>query len=528
MAAPGFRQYIWNELRTALPAQLPNYLVRQRWFGGKAREFQSTEVMDVVSLRRDQFEALVLFVRVEYVSSGADLYAIPVVSHTVVSDEDPVPVLRLPGENGREIILRDAFTNEEFQSLLLDAIQKGSIFKGEHGDIRISCTKALSAYDAAALSALRPKLIKAEQSNSSIAYGDRAILKFFRRLEEGLNPDLEIGTFLTQIAHYQHTPQLLGALEYWHRDGRKMTQGILQAYVPNQGDAWQYTLESISRFYKEAAKQRGDSAKVATVEDVAEPSRASVKAYLASAELLAQRTAELHIALASDSNDSAFVPEPFDDSFRRRFEQSVLDLTKNVFGLLRQRITQLPDGIREKGKEIAGRENEIAEQFHFGLSKPIRATRIRIHGDYHLGQVLYTGEDFVIIDFEGEPARPFSERRMKRSPLQDVAGMLRSFHYAAYAPLLAQVGTTPVDASKIATLSGWAEAWNRWVAERFLNEYLKKSQTANFLPSSSEELRILLQVHLLEKAVYELGYELNNRPSWVGIPLAGIAKALEI
>ncbi|HXM93385.1 MAG TPA: putative maltokinase [Candidatus Dormibacteraeota bacterium] len=528
MAAPGFRQDIWNELRTTLPAQLPGYLVRQRWFGGKARKFQSTEVTDVVSLRRDQFEALVLFVRVEYVSSGADHYAIPVVGHTVVSDEETVPVLRVPGENGREMILRDAFTNEEFRSLLLDAIQKGSIFRGEHGEIRTSCTKALSAYNAAALSALRPKSIKAEQSNSSIAYGERAILKFFRRLEEGINPDLEIGTFLTEIAHYQHTPQLLGALEYRHRDGWKATQGILQTYVPNQGDAWQYTLETISHFYKEAAEQSGDTSKVATAEDVPEPARSSVNAYLASAGLLAQRTAELHIALASDSRDPVFAPEPFDDSFRHRFEQSVLDLTKDVFGLLRQRITQLPDGVREKGKQIAGRENEIAERFHFALSKPIRATRIRIHADYHLGQVLYTGKDFVIIDFEGEPARPLSERRMKRSPLQDVAGMLRSFHYAAYAPLLAQVGTAQVDTSKIATLSVWAEAWNRWVAERFLSEYLKKSQTATFLPSNSEELRILLQVHLLEKAVYELGYELNNRPSWVGIPLAGITKALEI
>jgi maltose alpha-D-glucosyltransferase/alpha-amylase len=162
------------------------------------------------------------------------------------------------------------------------------------------------------------------------------------------------------------------------------------------------------------------------------------------------------------------------------------------------------------------------------LSQPIHATRTRIHGDYHLGQVLYTGSDFVIIDFEGEPARPLAERRIKRSPLQDVAGMLRSFHYAAFAPLLTSVGEKTMPSEEAGRLSPWAESWNSWVADRFLASYFDIAGAASYLPRSREETQNLLELHLLEKAVYELGYELNNRPSWVGIPLQGISKLLSL
>jgi maltose alpha-D-glucosyltransferase/alpha-amylase len=248
---------------------------------------------------------------------------------------------------------------------------------------------------------------------------------------------------------------------------------------------------------------------------------------LESVGLLAKRTAELHLALVSDSSDPDFTPELFDANFQRSFENSLLELTERIFAQLRQTKNRLPEATSLKAQEILSSEQHITRRFRSALGNPIHALRTRIHGDYHLGQVLYTGSDFVIIDFEGEPARPLSERRLKRSPLQDVAGMLRSFHYAAYAPLLASTGTVKIDESNKQNLDCWAEAWAKWVGDRFLTDYLKAAGGAAFLPPTRAGIMALLQLHVLEKAVYELGYELNNRPEWIAIPLHGISKVLE-
>ena len=527
MAAPGFRKEHFANLRAELPAQLPAYLKSQRWFGGKAREIRSTELVDMVGMQSAGVEALVLYVQVEYKSGGADLYAVPVIATEgeASAGGNAVPALRISGRGGgADVVFTDALKSEAFLSLLLDAIQRGLVFRGESGEISTSHTGSLELQETGAAGSLRPRAIKAEQSNSSIAYGERLMLKLIRRLEPGVNPDLEMSGFLTQVARYQHTPQLFGAVEYRNGDGRLMMQGILQAFVANQGDAWQYTMKAISSFYNEVTAIPAERADLPPLES---PARASLDTFLDSVGLLARRTAELHVALASDFGDEDFAPEPFDTNFQRGFERSVQELTKRVFGQLRQGKDHLPETVKARAEEILSSEQRIAERFHSALSNPIHAMRTRIHGDYHLGQVLYTGTDFVIIDFEGEPARPLEERRLKRSPLQDVAGMLRSFHYAAYAPLLAGTGTVKIDASNVKNLNRWASAWAAWVSDRFLVEYLKLAGENIFLPPTRAQIMALLQIHVLEKAVYELGYELNNRPDWVAIPLEGISKALE-
>jgi maltose alpha-D-glucosyltransferase/alpha-amylase len=539
MAAPGFGKDMFSDLKTELPAQLPAYLKGQRWFGAKAREIRATEVVDFVTLEREVLRALIVMVKVEYEGGGGDLYSLPLV---VTKDLDPKkdPGSNLKGQpgtpgvvltvsgraSGEKVTLSDALKNETFLSFLLDAIERGLVFTGEVGELVTSRTHALSMQETGAAGSLRPRAITAEQSNSSVAFGDRLILKFFRRLEEGVNPDLEVGGFLTEQAHYQHTPQLLGALEYHGARGLGMTQGILQGFVPNQGDAWQYTMKSISNFYNEMGKS---SAQVSVADPSHETARALIAPFWESVGLLARRTAELHLALASPAAvaEPDFAPEPFDDTFQRGFEDALLELTNRIFRQLRHAHDRLPENAKPKVERVLGSEPRIIKRFHAALSSPIRAVRTRIHGDYHLGQVLYTGADFVIIDFEGEPARPLSQRRLKRSPLQDVAGMLRSFHYAAYAPLLASTGSVNVDNGNREKLYGWAEVWAKWVSERFLDEYLKTARGAEFLPPSREEIMALLQLHVLEKAVYELGYELNNRPDWVAIPLEGISKSLE-
>ncbi|GAC1669413.1 MAG: hypothetical protein NVS9B4_25500 [Candidatus Acidiferrum sp.] len=512
------------EWSAALAPQLPAYLLKQRWFGGKARQLRSANVFDVVPMRQDGFVAFVIFARVEYADGGKDVYAIPLcVAESPSSPSgQTAPVLLINSEQpGEKIALRDALREERFALMLLEAVKTTLAFSGHASEIRASRTSALTAHDALPPTAFLPRPIKAEQSNTSIIYGDRLILKFYRRLEDGINPDLEIGTFLTERAQFPHTPQLLGYLQCHGAGGSQSTQAILQSYVPNQGDAWHYTLQSVSAFYDQALNRPGGAQPEAALLEFA---RDSIASYLDSVALLATRTAELHHALASDAHDPAFAPEPFDQKSQGTFEASLVDLTQRTFVQLRERILHLPQESRAKADQVLNMEAEIDSRFRSALRSPIRATRIRIHGDYHLGQVLYTGSDFVILDFEGEPARPLSARRAKRSPLQDVAGMLRSFHYAAYAPLLSPADATKMD--KFAALTPWAESWNKCVTDRFLQTYLQTAGGAHYLPQSHAEIYSLLQIHLLEKAVYELGYELNNRPTWVGIPLEGLLKTM--
>jgi maltose alpha-D-glucosyltransferase/alpha-amylase len=201
-----------------------------------------------------------------------------------------------------------------------------------------------------------------------------------------------------------------------------------------------------------------------------------------------------------------------------------------AFPLLRKRLQALPSAARSDTQQVLNLEEEVLKYFQAILGRKIHAMRIRHHGDYHLGQVLYTGKDFVIIDFEGEPARPLSERRIKRSPLRDVAGMLRSFHYAAYVALFAQEaeGVYASHPDVLPMLEPWARTWYSWIAAAFLKTYREHISRASLLPRSQEDIQLLLDTFLLEKALYELSYELNNRPDWVRIPLKGILQLLEV
>jgi maltose alpha-D-glucosyltransferase / alpha-amylase len=529
-AATGREKF--SDLRQSLPAQLPAYLARQRWFGGKARTIRNVEVTDIVPMPvpDDAHGALLLIIAVAYSKGAGESYAMPMLR--AASSAEPTTgndALKVDSSSvGNPLVLVDALKNEAFLSGLLELIQRQASVPGESGELRGSRTSSYTGVDDVTLAdGLRPKPVGAEQSNTSIIYGHQLILKFFRKVEEGINPDLEIGAFLTEKAHFANTPQVAGSLRYVRTDGKESAQGILQSFVPNQGDAWNYALKSLNQFYAEANKEAGKGA--ARGEDKrSEFVVRRAEEFLKSAALLGQRTAEMHVALASDASDPAFAPEPFTMEFQRALEESMRGLSTRVFAQLREKLSGLPLNQQEKAKRVSTQESEVTRRFQEALKAPIQATRTRIHGDYHLGQVLYTGTDFVIIDFEGEPARTLAERRIKRSPLQDVAGMLRSFHYAAFAPLLTAADGDSGGGKDVEKLSPWAEAWNASVADRFRASYFQTSGSAPYLPQSREQVRILLELHLLEKAVYELGYELNNRPTWVGIPLEGIARLLSI
>jgi len=249
--------------------------------------------------------------------------------------------------------------------------------------------------------------------------------------------------------------------------------------------------------------------------------------FLETIRLLGHRTAELHLALASDAESADFAPEPFTTLYQRSTYQSMRNLTARVLETLRLARPGLPDATGVLADRLLARQDALGERFRALLGGRIDAARIRVHGDYHLGQVLFTGSDFVIVDFEGEPARSLGERRLKRSPLRDVAGMLRSFDYAAKGSLLhftAEGTVRPEDAPR---LESWASLWRQWVASAFLRAYLHGVESAGLVPRNREQLETLLDVLLLEKATYELGYELNSRPDWAAIPLRSILELLD-
>lgn len=378
--------------------------------------------------------------------------------------------------------------------------------------------------------------MKAEQSNTSVVYGDQLIMKLYRRLEAGTNPDQEIGRFLTEKG-FAYTPPLAGALEYQKKPGQPMTVALLQGLVPNVGDAWQFTLDSLNNFFPQALASQADvpeiSLSTSTLLDLAEQSPPPLAmdllgSYLDAASLLGRRTAEMHLALSEGSGNPSFTPEPFTSFYQRSIYQSMRSLLGQVFHTLRSGLKGLPEPVQQDAEAVLDLEEEILGRFRLILNRKIAATRIRCHGDYHLGQLLRTANDFMIIDFEGEPARPLSERRIKRCALRDVAGMLRSFHYASHVALLNQITSGGADPADLKALQQWARFWNVWVTTTFLKSYLASSANAAFIPRTRWELQVLMDAFLIEKAVYELGYEMNNRPDWVAIPAQGIPQLLGI
>jgi maltose alpha-D-glucosyltransferase/alpha-amylase len=352
-------------------------------------------------------------------------------------------------------------------------------------------------------------------------FENKFFLKLYRKLEDGVNPDVEITRFLTEKRGFAHVPAFAGAIEYRREKSEPTVVCLLQAAVANEGDAWALTLDSVGRYYERVLGRKADLQIEHTPPGpLLEELIGGI--YPQKARLLGQRTGQLHLALASDPDDRAFAPEPFNALSQRSVYQNMRASLRRAFGLLQKKVADLPEAFRAEAEEVLAAEQTILAQEQRILDQRAAASKIRIHGDYHLGQALYTGKDFVILDFEGEPARPLSERKLKRSALRDVAGMMRSFQYAAYSALW-QPAMRPED---IPFLERWADLWYRQMASVFLQSYLKATRGASFIPPREGDLEVLLQAYLLDKAVYEVGYELNNRPSWVVIPIRGIKHIL--
>lgn len=528
-----------RQLRKCLPSILPGFLRGQRWFAGKADTLRSIEVAESIVFRTAGLDAFLFLVRVQYTSGGGEQYALPLKAVSTgqsarVGEPNLTRSLVLDPQDGSSpVVLSDALEDGKFAMFLLQTIRDGTSVEGERGELVAAPAAGLRVLTGLSAAPLEPAVMRVEQSNTSINYGGKLMLKFFRRVEEGINPDFETGKFLTEKAHFENTPPAAGSIEYRRAGRPPVTLAILQGFAPNRGDAWKYTLESLDQYFKRTAAIPAPP----TAESMSSPpllelaglraprlARELIGSYFGSAALLGRRTAEMHIALSSDPSDPEFAPEAFSHASLERLSTEMAGIARHAVELLQDRMVYLNSTAREKAQKVILHKEGIMARCHAITTLPITALRTRVHGDYHLGQVLYTGTDFVMIDFEGEPERPLTERRMKHSPLRDVAGMLRSFHYAAHTALrrLAPRSGTSGTSGTADPYGLWARYWRLWVSGEFVRSYLDAAGTAGFIPKSREELRILLDGFLLEKALYEIIYELKNRPDWVAIPLDGI------
>lgn len=524
-----------------LESVLQDYVKNRRWFRGKARDIRSVEIKDIIPMRSASFVTQVVLFQIEYTEGVPDSYVIPLMIApadrlNTIAEEHPEAVFaRLkPRGKGTEWLLYDALVDKDYCGFLLQAIGRRRRFKGINGEIIASVTPVFRRVRGTEETNIDPMPMKVEQSNTSISYGDRFVLKLFRKLEDGVNLDLETGRFLTDKTSFPNISPVAGALEYSLRRHTPSSIGILQAFVPNEGDAWQYTLDSLARYFQNALAHPTvqmppvtNRSLLSMLKEPPELAKQMIGSYLSSAELLGQRTAELHMALASVTDDPDFAPESFTFMYQTSLYQSMRGFTTRTLQTLRERVADIPEEIVEDVQRVLGMEREIIDRYHLIQKNRISAMRMRCHGDYHLGQVLYTGKDFVIIDFEGEPARSLSERRLKRSPLRDVASMIRSFHYATHNALLRYAPSTPPDEGDMPVLRHWAQFWYVWVSVTFLTFYFNTIEKSSLLPESADQQKILLDAYLLDKAIYEISYELNNRPNWLRVPLNGILQLLE-
>jgi len=524
-----------------LNALLPRFMKQQRWYQGKARGVRNICIADVVPVPIPGETHRLSLVRVDYVEGESELYVLPLAAGEgeaaarLAADSPQLVLADLEGAGSQKGILHDAVGSAAFRSALLGLVRGRRRLKGDIGELQGEpftglrrVVETLGDHDS--------MLLGREQSNTSIVYGRQLVLKLYRRLESGVSLDLELGRFLTEHG-FAHTPAVLGAIEYRTEQGPPRTVAIVQEYVANQGDAWSLALDAVAQFQEAAgaiprSAPRVDTSTGALLALAARPAESAAEEligtmFLEESRLLGQRTAELHSTLAGDPGDADFAPEPFTLFYQRSLYQSMRNLAGRTLQQLGSSLARLPESQLQAGAALLHREADIMARFKRVIVHRVGGLRIRCHGDYHLGQVLYTGNDFIITDFEGEPLRPLSERRLKRSPLRDVAGMIRSFHYAAYAALLERTEAERVAAPGQQQRDAWARYWYAHSTASFLRGYFAAAASAPFITADRKELGELLDAYLLEKALYELGYEMNNRPHWTAIPLRGITDLLE-
>jgi len=528
----------WNDLfhQEKSIHQLENqvlnaYLKRMRWFGGKARAVNAVKVYQNIQIETSEGFAHYLLLKVRYLDGPTEIYALPVVfvsERQAEMGEIPSEAIICKLENDVMTgFLIDGIYNESFRNALFMLIANNAHLIGNHYPLKAEAGKFL--IEKGIPENLTSKVLKADQSNSAIVFNNTYFVKLFRKVEYMVNPDFEIINFLTGQHQFEHIPSYGGSVELQHPEKPKMLLLMLQQLVPNKGDAWQYFITELKDFFSKVVSdgyhQRPLPIRPHTLSLTWENTPSSLQDLIGKdvaerAALLGKRTAEMHLALANAPNNPDFSPRPLDKSFQNHLLQNLEKLVKNKFELLEKNIEKIPVSLKYDAKEMLLQYERVIAFLNRVLGRPLEGNRIRIHGDYHLGQVLVTENDFCILDFEGEPDKPHEERRDLYPSLKDVAGMMRSFRYAAYAVLFQQYEN---DAALRDKLMPVADVWYHYISRYFLGAYIETARGSGIIPED-DKINDLLQIYSFKKAIYELGYEINNRPDWAVIPLQSLVK----
>ncbi|MGN6566836.1 MAG: maltose alpha-D-glucosyltransferase [Flavipsychrobacter sp.] len=520
-------------------AILPNYLSKMRWFGGKARVIQGMRIVGQSKVVTADINILVLLIEVSYNSELPEIYQLPVTyaPDTLaanIRENYPRSVICNIKIGDITGVLYDALFSETFQQEIIKQMSSNAkIDATDNDEIVFTGNKFLRQY-LKEKDKVKSRILAAEQSNTSIVYDNTFFLKLYRKVDKSINPDVEITKFLTEKAKFTHIPAYVGNIE-WDSQNGTMVLGMMQEMVDNNTDGWSYMLDRLSSFNEKiladqkmhaaAADVKNAQVKPITYDDLSTEIKVLLETPVTErVQQLGERTAEMHMALASGKDDPAFKPEPFSLHYQRSLFSSFQSLVRKTYQTLTKTMSKLPDDVRQEAEEVLKMRDEVLLRLKAVYKKKFDVLKIRVHGDYHLGQTLFTGKDILIIDFEGEPAKTYSERRLKRSALRDVAGMIRSFHYVAYGSLFLNNSLHKEDIKKLVP---YVEQWQHYMSGLYLQSYLHKVDGALLVPEDKEDLHVLLQTYILEKAIYELNYELNNRPDWVIIPLRGIKAIME-
>ena len=529
MLSQGIEGFLTAPGLSLLQQLLTTYLPHQRWFGAKSRTIKTVSVIDSAEL--PSLNAVLVFLQLTHDDDSTSVYQLALTVTTgeaaeIIRASDPGTIVATVSTAQGPAILHDAIAHEDVRQAILSLIETNGQLPTRNGVLVGHTSSAF--LEVRGTEPLPARIASAEQSNTSILYDAKLILKLFRRLQPGENPDTEIGRFLTETAHFPRIAPFLGDITLRPKDGEPITIAMLQGLVENEGDGWQWTLDELSHYYDTVAtlpapQNLGTYPSFLSTSEPSELAREHAGLYLDAAALLGRRTAEMHLALATPTRNPAFFAECFTTVDLVADADRIDAQLSLTLAALKRGMSQLTETTADNAALILSRRLELfARARAIASATPTDAgQRIRIHGDYHLGQVLRSRGDYVILDFEGEPARSLTERRAKQSPLKDVAGMLRSFSYAAYAALNTFAQRRPRRRKKSRTLGHPLAKLRLHRVPPHLPAHHQRYKPIPH-PTTQQAQLFLLNAYLLEKSLYELLYELDNRPTWVRIPLAGI------
>ena len=496
---------------------LPGFVAGRRWYAAKSEPVRRVEIADYIEWKEGDRSWLVTLSRVERASGESHTYFLPLTLAWEDSDEalmnalanSTIAKVRQQAQVG---VLADAFGDETFARALVAAVGRGGELKTARGTVQFKPTRAFAELVGSDVAALAATMPSAQSSNTIVSLGDRVFVKGYRRLQAGVNPEVAIGRHLTDVVRFEHCVPVAGSVDYVAEDGKTATLALVQKYVFNQGSAWDYTENYLDRVFEDSTR------------DAMPAAQPEVHGgYAALVRILGRRTAELHAALARATGDPAFDPVPISASDVTTWTDRLREQAGEALDRLARRRDALPESVRDDADLLLGHRDALLQRIARHAEDPSAGSKTRVHGDYHLGQVLLVQNDFIITDFEGEPTRTMEERSQKQSPLKDVAGMLRSFDYAMHAALFKFVAERP-DTRKAVEAAG--QQWLSHAVAAFLDGYEEIAGKSG-LASARAAATGLLELFVLEKAVYELKYEVDNRPEWVRIPVRGLLNALE-